>query len=333
MAGLSHAIALCGTEEVDPPSRLLRAGPLSVELQNGALRYVRLGGSEMIRAIAFLVRDENWGTFTAKLENLRIDEQPDAFSVSYRATCEDAKRRLTYEATIAGRSDGSLLFEAIAEPATDVLTNRTGFIVLHPIAGVAGQPVKVLHVDGRAEDARFPDVIDPMCPFQDIRALTHAVQPGTSVTCTMEGDAFEMEDQRNWSDASYKTYVRPLARPWPYTLKRGEKFRQAVRLTISGTLPAAVVDGGARSVSVALGGVSGRLPAIGLGVPAEEAGAALNQAGLMKRLAPEWLVCQIDLRHGHGRKNSISIAGYARKPAPTSFSRSSPPAAWTLRRT
>ena len=70
MAGLSRAIALCGTEQVDPPSRVLRAGPLSVELENGALRYVRLGGSEMIRAIAFLVRDENWGTFTPKLENL-----------------------------------------------------------------------------------------------------------------------------------------------------------------------------------------------------------------------------------------------------------------------
>jgi hypothetical protein len=49
---------------------MLKAGPLSVELENGALRYVRLGGSEMIRAIAFLVRDENWGTFPPTIENL-----------------------------------------------------------------------------------------------------------------------------------------------------------------------------------------------------------------------------------------------------------------------
>ena len=38
----------------------------------------------------------------------------------------------------------------------------------------------------------------------------------------MEGDTFEMEDQRNWSDASYKTYVRPLALPWPYVLPAGK---------------------------------------------------------------------------------------------------------------
>ena len=63
--------------------------------------------------------------------------------------------------------------------------------------------------------SRFPEEIDPQCPFQDIRALTHEVAPGVSATCRMEGDTFEMEDHRNWMDASYKTYVRPLALPWP----------------------------------------------------------------------------------------------------------------------
>src|SRR5258706_14843647 len=132
-AKVSRAVVLCGTAEVDPASRVLRAGPLSVEFENGAIRYVRLGGVEMIRAIAFLVRDENWGTFTPKIENLKIEERADAFFVNYRATCEDQKRHLVYDATIAGRNDGTFLFEAIADPQTDVLTNRAGFIVLHPV--------------------------------------------------------------------------------------------------------------------------------------------------------------------------------------------------------
>ena len=51
-----------------------------------------------------------------------------------------------------------------------------------------------------------------------MRAITHSVRPGVRAECRMEGDTFEMEDQRNWSDASYKTYVRPLALPWPYML-------------------------------------------------------------------------------------------------------------------
>ncbi len=238
-AQASRSIKLCGTEETEAPNRVLRAGGLSVELENGQLRYIRAGGVEVLRAIAYLVRDENWGTFTPKLENLKVDERADGFTVTYRATCSDQKRTLVYDARINGSSDGSLAFEVVADPVTDVETNRTGFIILHPVKGIAGFPVKITHVDGRELTSKFPQTIDPDCPFRDIRALSHEVTPGVWATCSMEGDTFEMEDHRNWSDASYKTYVRPLARPWPYTLPKGVKVEQAVRLSISGKAAAA----------------------------------------------------------------------------------------------
>ena len=299
-AEASRAVKLCGTEQVDPPSRLLRAGPLSAELENGQLRYIRIGGVEVLRAIAYLVRDENWGTFTPALENLKIAEGADGFTVTYHAICKDEKRVFAYDAQIAGRSDGSLDFEVVAEPLTDVETNRTGFIVLHPVNGVAGFPVKVLHVDGREEVSTFPATIDPDCPFRDIRALSHEVMLGVWATCTMEGDTFEMEDQRNWSDASYKTYVRPLARPWPYVLPKGVKVEQAVRLSVSGTVAPASAGTAGQGTAIRIGEEAGTLPMIGIGVPAEEAEAALSAIDLLRRLGPKWLVCQVDLRQGHG---------------------------------
>ena len=84
------------------------------------------------------------------------------------------------------------------------MTNRAGFVVLHP-AWLAGQKLKVTHVDDREEETRFPERISPSQPVFDIRALSHEVAPGLWATCRMEGDTFEMEDQRNWTDASYKT--------------------------------------------------------------------------------------------------------------------------------
>ncbi|MEZ0167882.1 hypothetical protein [Microvirga sp. TS319] len=297
---VSRAVKLYGTEIVGEPTRTLKAGPLSAEFESGALRYVRIGGIEVIRAIAFLVRDENWGTFTPSINQLEIDERPELFSVAYRAECGDSQRRLVYRAHIEGKKDGSLTFEAVAEPETNFVTNRTGFIVLHPIEGVAGKRVQVLHTDGGQEDSTFPETIDPMCPFHDIRALSHEITPGVWVTCTMEGDAFEMEDQRNWSDASYKTYVRPLAREWPYTLPKGEPVTQSVRITVTGPLPAAPPDNAEQTVTVHIGEEIGKLPAIGLGVPAEEVRHALADAAMVQRLGPKWLVCQIDLRDGRG---------------------------------
>ena len=304
----SRAVMLCGTEQTEPDVRVLVAGPLSVEFDNGALRYVRLGDVEVLRAIAFLVRDENWGTFSPVLSDLKIAEGPDGFRISFKAACGDAKRRIGYLATIIGKSDGSLRFDATAMPETDFLTNRTGFIVLHPLNGVAGKAIKVEHVDGRKVTDTFPAIVNPMQPFYDIRALSHEAMPGVWATCRMEGDTFEMEDHRNWTDASYKTYVRPLAKPWPYTLPQGETFSQSVSLDFSGPLPSASTSGSAAPVTVAIGGATGAvLPKLGLGVPAEEALPSLEAVDLVRRLGPKWLVGQLDLRQGHGAKE---IAAY-----------------------
>src|SRR5262249_2052399 len=151
----------------------LRAGPLSAELENGNLRYVRFAGIEVLRGIAFLVRDENWGTFSPEITALTVDERRDRFRVSYRAACADAKRRLTYEAKVEGSGDGSLGFDIVAVAETEVLTNRTGFVVLHPLAGVSGRPVRVVHSDGSQTLERFPELISPSQPIFDIRSLAH----------------------------------------------------------------------------------------------------------------------------------------------------------------
>lgn len=293
---ISRAISSCGTEERDAASRLLRAGPLSAELENGNLRSVRFADIEVLRGIAFLVRDENWGTFTPEISDLAVNEESDRFSVSYRASCRDAQRRLSYEARIEARGTGSLSFEVTALAETELLTNRTGFVVLHPLAGVAGRVARVVHSDGSETVERFPELISPSQPIFDIHSLSHQIAPGVWAICTMEGDAFEMEDQRNWSDASYKTYIRPLAKPWPYALAQGSRHTQSVRLRIDGTVRAARPTD-SEAVEVAIGGPAGTLlPEIGIGVPAEEAAHALAARDLVRRLGPRRLVCQIDAR-------------------------------------
>ena len=118
------------------------------------------------------------------------------------------------------------------------LTARCGFAVLHPLEGVIGRPAIIEHVDGAREQAVFPDLIAPSQPFKEIRAIEHPVAPGVAACCRMTGDIFEMEDQRNWSDASYKTYVRPLTLPWPYVMESGVRNRQSVELQITDSNPA-----------------------------------------------------------------------------------------------
>jgi len=297
----NRAIKLFGTAVPDSKGRLLRAGPLSAILDHGALRYIRLNDVEVLRAIAFLVRDENWGTFSPEIAKLAVKQGKSGFEVSYEARCADAKRALTYKAHITATADGTLRFDATALPHTDFLTNRTGFVVLHPLKGVAGRPVEILHVDGRKVKDEFPAVINPVQPFYDIRALSHEALPGVWATCRMEGDTFEMEDHRNWTDASFKTYVRPLALPWPYTLPAGSEIKQAVSLSFSGKLPKPKAAAGGKAVAVDVGRAGSLgLPKIGLGVGAEEADAAIAAAELIKVAEPQIIVCQVDGRQGNG---------------------------------
>ena len=64
MAGTPYlAIMLFGTEKPAAETRLLKAGPLSAELDAGNLRYIRHDGREAIRAIACVVCDRYRGTF------------------------------------------------------------------------------------------------------------------------------------------------------------------------------------------------------------------------------------------------------------------------------
>jgi len=78
----SESVRLYGTDETVEPPRVLRAGPLSAELDVGNLRHIRYHGREMIRAISFIVRDKNWGTYAPRISQLDVQESPESFSVT-----------------------------------------------------------------------------------------------------------------------------------------------------------------------------------------------------------------------------------------------------------
>ena len=64
-------------------------------------------------------------------------------------------------------------------------------------------------------------------PFIDLTAFRWQCQNDWYIL-HYEGDIFETEDQRNWSDASYKTFCTPLSKPFPVQLRRGDKVHQKV---------------------------------------------------------------------------------------------------------
>ena len=46
------------------------------------------------------------------------------------------------------------------------------------------------------------------------------------------GDLFETEDQRNWTDASFKTYCTPIGLAHPFRAEPGQRFEQSVTIRV-----------------------------------------------------------------------------------------------------
>ena len=62
-----NALDLYGTEAPPTSSEQITVGDLSFTLEGGALRHITDKGIEMLRGIAFLVRDRDWGTLSPAL--------------------------------------------------------------------------------------------------------------------------------------------------------------------------------------------------------------------------------------------------------------------------
>jgi len=250
-----------------PERRELRAGPLSLIYEAGDLRAIKLGDREILRRVYVAIRDHNWGTAPPALSNVCIEAGADSFRITYDVENRDGDVDFFWQGTISGDEKGTITFAMDGIARSTFLRNRIGFCVLHPMRECAGQPCTVEKIDGSVEHSEFPGHISPHQPFKDVRAISHQVIPGVWAEVRFDGDVFEMEDQRNWTDASYKTYSTPLDLPFPVEVKTGTRVSQVITLTLKGQVPPLRAAPRAEGLTFSIGQApAGPLPRIGLGL-------------------------------------------------------------------
>lgn len=256
-----------------PPIRL-RAGAITLEFEPelAFLRYLRVGGAEVLRGVYAAVRDQGWLTVLPKVTNLTVEQRETGFRVTFDANCSEGPIRFLWKGTLTGEAAGTLRFEMDGVAQTRFQRNRIGFCVLHPLKECVGKPYRAVKADGTTERGTFPAEISPHQPVKNLAAIAHQVLPGLEADVRFEGDVFEMEDHRNWTDGNFKTYCTPLDRPYPVDVPAGTRIRQAITIRLSGTLPPAVsATSGALEIQT-LSAPAVRLPSIGVGSREERPG-------------------------------------------------------------
>jgi hypothetical protein len=264
---LSRNVLCYGSEERLPDSIALRAGPLSLTFENGEIRRIKLGNLEILRRIYVALRLKYWITVPPRLSSVRVEITDDTFRIAFDAVHKQGEAHFRWKGTITGDERGTITFKMDGEVRSTFQRSRIGICALHPIEGYSGQPCTVEKSDGTKEEASLPILIAPHQLSLDVRAFSREILPGVRAEVRYSGDTFEMEDQRNWSDASFKTYSTTLALPVPVEVKSGMRISQSVTLSISGKMPPpspSTVEQPGVALSISSVPV-GPLPGVGLG--------------------------------------------------------------------
>jgi D-apionolactonase len=264
----------------------LRAGPMSMifEPDNAFLRYLKVGNDEVLRGINAPVRNQFWGTVPPQVKIVNLDQQSDQFTLKFDVACRERDVDFHWRGTIQGFADGKVEYTFDGQALSDFKRNRIGFCVLHG-ATAAGQPWVLETTSGEKVKGQFPQFISPHQPAKDLRAVAHEFAKDRWARVQFEGDVFEMEDQRNWTDASFKTYCTPLAIPYPVPLAKEERVQQKITITLDGDIPkqlAKVENTGV--VTLRVGGEVAILPGIGLQLASHTDELAAEELNRLKAL-------------------------------------------------
>lgn len=273
----------------------LHAGPVTMvfDADNVFLRYLRVGQHEILRGINAPIRNANWATIAPKVSNLQVEQRDDSFQVTFDVTCQRADIDFRWKGTISGSDKGDVVFSFDGESHSAFEKNRIGFCVLHG-PSAAGQPWVLETADGKKSKGQFPKFISAHQPAKNLKSITHEVAKGFHARVAFEGDVFEMEDQRNWTDASFKTYCTPLEIPYPVELPKGTKISQKISISVVGDLSDASASS-AEGTVLTIGKGKSALPLLGLQVSGEVEKLTTKQINRLKALHLDHLRVDLSL--------------------------------------
>lgn len=216
---------------LSPPRRTLAFGPWHAELAGDEVVDVCFGSRSILRGMRAVIRDDDWRTLTPAITEMEDRSTDDELVSRLGIRYSGWGQTYTSTVTLTLRSD-SLRMDFHGRADAAFRGNRVGLVVLHH-PDDAGTQVSVTSPSGEQAAARFPEEISPHQPLMNIAGLEWH-RDGVNVRLQFGGDVFETEDQRNWTDASFKTYGTPLARSFPVAHPAGSEVVQSVTVTVSG---------------------------------------------------------------------------------------------------
>ena len=300
--GKANNIFYYGKEDPLPEQIKLKAGSLEMVYTEGDLRYIKLGNTEILRAINMSCRDRYWTTVIPLISNVQIDKKPNSFHITYNAENRQGDVNFVWKGEITGNDRGTIKFLMQGKANATFMKNRIGFCVLHPVKECAGRACIIENEKGVVE-GMFPKDISPDPVFTDIKTVSYQVEPDLWARVRFSGGNFEMEDQRNWTDDSFKSYCPSIALPVPVEIKKGTKISQSVTLSLKGQIPRLQPKTSDKNITLSIGSIPVcKFPRIGLGMSSTDQLLTPNESTRLRALNLSHLRVDLYLSHSDYKK-------------------------------
>lgn len=211
-----------------PVTRLLHAGALSFWLVGADLRCVSLNGKEIFQRIYFAVRDAQWRTVSLMIQRSEVVNSNDGFTVVIELASNDPLIQYRVRLSLNGTADGHLHLRCTGVAENSFARMRMGWCIHHP-QHLVGTSLKVGHDAGADDHLQLPQLLEPWLVATAMRWLETGPDDAR-LRLRFSGEHFEMEDQRNYGDASFKTYGTLSALPRPVEVQAGEELQQSLTI-------------------------------------------------------------------------------------------------------
>jgi hypothetical protein len=219
-----------------PDVRRMRVGDVGLDLAPEGLRNVTFRGQRLVAEIYPALRRPDWSTQRPAVvsEHVELGET----SAELVRVVEDVDVRSVLRVSI---SDGVLHLDSTVQALRRVALNRWG---LNVCLDASDWAESVVDVDG--VPSRLPKDVAPQ---QEIGGVLQGLFPpgerlsftrddGAAVVLRSTGLRLEAEDQRNWTDPTFKIYSGSLADPRPVTIAAGARRTQSLSVQLEAGTPA-----------------------------------------------------------------------------------------------
>jgi hypothetical protein len=262
-----------------PGVRRAVAGDVGVDVAPEGLRHLAVRGQEVVANVYAAVRARDWRTLPGIPIGVDLDVGGSRIALRRAEKVGDHLRSML---DVSWQEPGILTAAVTLTALSDVEINRWGFNICLDAAAWADACV----LDAPA-DTRLPRRVAPQRAedgvlrglFPPRPRLSLRMPDGPIVRISSDGQPLELEDQRNWTDPTFKIYSGSLSDPLPMVIAEGTVLRQSLRLVVE-QMPA---PRGPDEQPAALGPVV-KLPLVGVqandGDPLRRAGTASALAAL-----------------------------------------------------